>query len=260
MPVMNSKNNFAEISWQWGVPGFALVMLLVVQFSGINIELFKWLNRSATFAGDSWWSYLTLFGDSTLILSFLLLLIGRRPMLAWQFVLAAIFASIITTVGKESFLSFRPPAVLELGSFHLIGPLLEYTSFPSGHTTTIFVLAGLVCMQSIRTELKWAMLFFATLVGLSRIACGVHWPVDVLGGMLGGWLSALLAVVLAGRWQIGLNVWLQRVVAALITYGAIWSMLYYDSGFPNTWLLHFLITAVCLGLSLKWQYRLFKFR
>lgn len=257
---MNLKNNFAVIGWKWGVPVFSLVMLLMVQLAGVNIVLFKWLNNSVTFAGDVWWSYLTLFGDSTLVLSFLLLLIGRRPMLAWQFVLAAIFASIVTTVGKESFLSFRPPAVLELGSIHLIGPLLEYTSFPSGHTTTIFVLAGLVCMQSIRAEFKWAMLFFAALVGLSRIACGVHWPIDVLGGMLAGWLSAIFGIALAQRWQAGLNVWFQRGLAVLMTAGAIWSMLYYDSGFPNTWLLQLSITAVCLGLSLKWQYRLFKFR
>jgi len=247
------------IGWKWGVPAFALVMLLVVQLSGVNIELFKWLNSSATFAGDSWWSYLTLFGDTTVAFSFALLLLGRRPDLVWQFVLAAAFATLLSHGGKEIFSSYRPLSVLPAGTFHLIGPALEHNAFPSGHTTTIFVLAGLVCMQSIRTELKWVMVSFAILVGLSRIACGVHWPVDVLGGMLAGWISAFSAIALAQRWQLGLNVWFQRGVAALFSYAAIWSMFYYDSGFPDTRLLQLLITAVCLGLSLKWQYRLFKF-
>jgi hypothetical protein len=94
---------------------------------------------------------------------------------------------------------------------------------------------------------------------LSRIACGVHWPVDVLGGAFGGWLSALGGICLSQRWDAGMNIWFQRVLALLVTIVAIWSILYYDSGFPDTWLFQCVITAICLGLSIKWQYRLFKF-
>ena len=192
-----------------------------------------------------------------IMLMFVLPFLGRRPKLVWQFVLAALFATVWSHGMKAVFSSLRPPAVLHEGSFHLIGPLLEHNSFPSGHTTTIFVLAGLCCLQRWDNRLKYFALIIAILVGLSRIACGVHWPVDVLGGILGGWLCAVAGVWLSRRWLFGLNSWIQRAIALLISVTAIWSIFYYDSGLPGTWLFQFIITLFFLVISVKWQYRLF---
>lgn len=244
-------------AWTWGVPLFALSAIALLLATGGNVALFEWLNRFMAQAGDTWWSHLTVLGDTSLALMFLLPLLGRRPDLAWQFVLAAVFASFWSHGMKALFSSLRPPAVLPEGSFHLIGPMFEHNSFPSGHTTTIFVLAGLVCVQQLSDRLKLLMLLLALLVGLSRIACGVHWPLDVLGGMFGGWLSALAGVWLGRRWQAGLNIGFQRVLAVLFTLLAFWVVLYYDNGFPGTWWLQFAVSAACLGWSLKGQYRLF---
>jgi len=232
--------------------------MLVLLATGGNIALFQLLNGITAQASDVWWSHVTILGDASLALLLILPLLGRYPHLVWQFVLAAIFASLWSHGMKEMFSSFRPPAVLSLDSFHLIGPMLEHNSFPSGHTTSIFVLAGLVCLQPLSLRIKSLMLALAVLVGLSRIACGVHWPLDVLGGMFGGWLSAIAGVRLAQHWQAGLNVWFQRVLAVLITALAFWTMFSYDNGLPGTWLFQFIISAVCLVASLKGQYRLFK--
>lgn len=245
--------------WVWGVPAFALLAMALLLATGGNVALFGLLNRLMAYAGDTWWSHVTVLGDTSLALMFLLPLLGRRPDLAWQFVLAAVFASFWSTGMKELVSSLRPPAVLPVDSFHIIGPVFEHNSFPSGHTTTIFVLAGLVCLQQLSDRLKLGMLLLATLVGLSRIACGVHWPLDVLGGMFGGWLSAVAGVWLGRRWRAGLHPWFQRVLALLFTWLAFWSVFYYDNGFPGTWAFQFTITAACLLCSIKGQYRLFKF-
>lgn len=261
---MVSKNNSASpvlpaLAWTWGAPLFAVFALATLSATGGNVGVFLWLNHLLAQAGDAVWSYLTMLGDASLALLLILPLLGRRPELAWQFVLAALLASLWSQGGKELFSSLRPPAVLPAGSFHLIGPMLEHNSFPSGHTTTIFVLAGLVCMQPVGNSLKWAMLALAVLVGLSRIACGVHWPLDVSGGMLGGWLSAVGGVWLAQRWQAGLNIWFQRALALLLLLLAVYTLFYYDSGIPATWAFQFAFAAVCLALSVKGLYRLFKF-
>jgi membrane-associated phospholipid phosphatase len=217
------------------------------------------LNQLLAHAGDAWWSHVTVLGDTSLALMCLLLLIGRRPDLAWQLVLAALFATLWTHGGKEMFSSLRPPAVLHAGTFHLIGYMLEHNSFPSGHTTTVFVLAGLVCAQPWDARYKALALMLATLIGLSRIACGVHWPLDVLGGVFGGWLSALAGIWLAQHWHAGLNVWFQRVLALTMTILVFWSIFFYDNGFPNTWLFQSLLSLSALLYSLKSLYRLFKF-
>lgn len=247
----------AASAWMWGVPLFAALALATLLATGSNVALFEILNHVMAAGGDAWWSHLTVLGDTSLALVFILPLLGRRPDCIWQFVLAGLFAALWAQGGKELFSSLRPPAVLHAGSFHLIGPMLEHNSFPSGHTTTIFVMAGLFCMQRVDNRLKALVLTLAIFVGLSRIACGVHWPQDVLGGMLGGWLCAVAGVMLARRWQAGLDVRFQRVLAVLLTLSVLWAMFYYDNGIPGTWLFQFIISAVCLAWSVKGQVRLF---
>ncbi|MEK7624429.1 MAG: phosphatase PAP2 family protein [Patescibacteria group bacterium] len=55
-------------------------------------------------------------------------------------------------------------------------------SFPSGHMTFYFVLALTVFL----INKKWGWFFAGSviLMGLARIFVGVHWPSDILGGIL----------------------------------------------------------------------------
>lgn len=69
----------------------------------------------------------------------------------------------------------------------------DVQSFPSGHTSAAFaaVLAWWPCLD--RKWMRAAALTAAILMGLSRLYVGVHYPTDVLGGVLAGALSAWLA-------------------------------------------------------------------
>lgn len=63
-------------------------------------------------------------------------------------------------------------------------------SFPSGHTTSVFSLATSLCLIYGR-KLAWIFLF-AVWIGVSRVFCGAHFPLDVLAGAVIGIIIAEL--------------------------------------------------------------------
>ncbi|PPS90988.1 phosphatase PAP2 family protein [Streptomyces sp. MH60] len=86
-------------------------------------------------------------------------------------------------------------------------------AFPSGHTTTAALAAGLlivaVCVRGPRGRTLLALVIgcWGALVGLTRVYLGVHWFTDVVGGWLFalGWLGVCLGAVthwLPGRWTL----------------------------------------------------------
>lgn len=103
----------------------------------------------------------------------------------------------IHKVLKEKVKRFRPFKVLtEIKN--LIKPPDEF-SFPSGHTAAAFLMAGI----SSQFYPQWAILSFgvASLIGISRIYNGVHYPSDVLAGMILGLTSARIGCL------VGMNIY-----------------------------------------------------
>jgi undecaprenyl-diphosphatase len=77
-------------------------------------------------------------------------------------------------------------------------------SFPSGHTTNAAVAAGLavivlwpISRPPTRAAVLAVAMAYAVSVGFSRAAGGVHWPSDVLGGLL--LASGVLCMAIAVR-------------------------------------------------------------
>ncbi len=68
----------------------------------------------------------------------------------------------------------------------LVGKLTD-GSFPSMHTLISFVIAFSMYGYDKKTGVYFFMA--AALVGLSRIYVGVHYPLDIFGGVLLAWLA-----------------------------------------------------------------------
>lgn len=68
----------------------------------------------------------------------------------------------------------------------------EY-SFPSGHTSSSFA-AGVVLYLMLPKKYGIPAMILAFLIGISRLYVGVHYPTDVLGGMVMGTLIAVAVV------------------------------------------------------------------
>jgi len=92
---------------------------------------------------------------------------------------------------KRKFKRNRPQDYLQNFQAKIIPS--DQFSFPSGHTAAAFVMAT----QAILFLPQFAVLavLWALSVGLSRVALGVHFPGDVLAGMLLGVLCGCVAGV-----------------------------------------------------------------
>ncbi len=70
-------------------------------------------------------------------------------------------------------------------------------SFPSGHTSFFFALSFFLLIWKLEEHdpeifNTGTIIFFllsSSMIGLFRIYCGVHWPVDILGGVLVGYVA-----------------------------------------------------------------------
>ena len=78
----------------------------------------------------------------------------------------------------------------------LIPPPGEY-SFPSGHTLHSFAAAVTIFLHNKKAGV--AALLLAALIAFSRLYFFVHFPTDVLAGMVLGTLAALLVYALAKK-------------------------------------------------------------
>ena len=91
----------------------------------------------------------------------------------------------------------RPRPYASHGSAdHLLSAPSTDPSFPSDHAAAAFAIAFAVLGYSRRVGI--AYLAAATLIGISRIAVGMHYPSDVIAGALVGFIAAVL-VTGAGR-------------------------------------------------------------
>ena len=232
--------------WSWSVVVAGLVAAAALWGSEANLALFLTINHA--FSG-TFWAGLTIFGDTVVALALLLPLCWRRPDIVRAVAISAIFAALLTHGIKVLAAMPRPAAVLEAELIRITGPLLTRSSFPSGHTTTIFTLTGVICLLNPAARWRYGLLIFATLVGLSRAGVGAHWPVDIAAGMALGWLCALLGVHLGRHWRGGLSLTARRIYALLFGGCAIALLAGYNTHYGVAEPLQYLVAIATLVLT-----------
>ena len=134
-----------------------------------------------------------------------------------QYLFVALLAALFLATGKWRSINARHgvvaagfSALLAVGIAHLIAEFWDRArpydaypaaahlfispsgdpSFPSDHATAAFAIAVSVWLRD--RKAGWLALAMATVLAVSRVAVGVHYPSDVIGGALIGTASALL--------------------------------------------------------------------
>ncbi|MGE5155180.1 MAG: phosphatase PAP2 family protein [Bdellovibrio bacteriovorus] len=183
--------------WAWSCLVAGLSLLLACGYEGGFTRLNGWASGHPPWV----WQWLTALGDERVPFALSLFIARHRPRIFWALVLGALAATAYSRGLKPLFDLPRPPAVLTLDQINVIGPALRRSSFPSGHSVTAGLFFGVLVYYARRPEIRALFVTIALFAGLSRVAVGVHWPVDVAFGLLGGVLAAWAGGRLAARWS-----------------------------------------------------------
>lgn len=128
----------------------------------------------------------------------ILLLFKKTRRVGMAALLALLIGYLITNLTLKPLVS-RPRPWLDVeGLINLVGES-AYRSFPSGHSTSAFAFAFALLFGAPKKWMKWVAMIVAVLMALSRLYVGVHYPTDIVGGLLVGLLAGWLAWQLCKR-------------------------------------------------------------
>ena len=115
---------------------------------------------------------------------------------------ATLLTGFLTQLIKHIIGRPRPNHSLENGSFGFEFFSFESSlhSFPSGHTSTIFVAA--LALSMLTPKIKFYYIFLALIVGLSRVIVGAHFFSDVIGGIIIALIGIKLTLLIFKKFKI----------------------------------------------------------
>jgi len=158
-------------------------------------ELFIFLNTLGNTTWDQFWLIVTHKLSAIPLYAILLFLIYREFGLKGMFITILVVAALITCAdqlanafkhGIQRPRPCRAEGVQDLIRF--VAPRCGRYGFFSGHATNSMALAVFIGLV-FRTRfpfLIFGMLFWAAMTAYSRIYVGVHYPLDILCGMIAG--------------------------------------------------------------------------
>jgi len=155
----------------------------------IDVVLFRFINSTlANPVTDKIMPFITDVKNWYLLYIFLWFLIlfkggkYRVGLAIGMILLVAISDQLSSILLKHLFERPRPCKVLE--NVHLLVGCTDSYSFPSSHAVNNF--AAAMFFTYFYKHLKWILFSVASIMALSRIFVGVHYPSDVIGGALIG--------------------------------------------------------------------------
>ncbi len=161
-----------------------------MQFSTIDITLLTWLHEHPVPHSVP---VLQAISDTTTLMSILMALVvlvlavatKSKPMRQRLVILVVVLLAVVAvTQGLKALIDRDRPFTTypEIEKLSSGGD----SSFPSGHTIEAFAMAAAVSFLFRRRRLIIPVYIWASLVAYSRMALGVHYPSDVLAGIVIG--------------------------------------------------------------------------
>ncbi len=164
----------------------------------LDLYLFYWLFNKTRGSNCQWIKYASKSGDGPLYLAVGLALYWfdpvNGPLFFYTTLLAYALELPIYLFLKKALQRPRPCDMLNDFDAH-VSPSDKF-SLPSGHTAAAFLMATV--LSNFYPLLTPFVFVWASMIGLSRVLLGVHYPSDVLAGATLGVVMSSLAINLYG--------------------------------------------------------------
>ncbi len=178
---------------------FSLVAVSLVWSTGqrIDVWVLMYFNMHGRRAPWLDWAMLcfTQIGNGifAMVIAFIVFL-RVDHLLAYEIALGTLTLWLVVELVKVIFHRTRP--YIKLSNIRIVGSRASGNSFPSGHTSQSFFLVTLM-LHYYQGGIYTILLLYtiASLVGITRIYVGMHYPRDVLGGAIIGTSWALIGVI-----------------------------------------------------------------
>lgn len=218
-------------------PIFLILGILVVFFcfflksSSFNKDLFLWLN--STYHHPVIWQYITILGDTVVIVAVCLPLLMRDAKFRNIVFLSAIVCWVLVRSTKLFFAELRPLSIFSEFDFFVLGIKLYHHSFPSGHAATIATLIfSVIRYYRLNFVEMTTLICCLILIAFSRVMVGAHWPVDVIAGAFIAMLSVNLAFYFRDKQFLTSPVF-SRITGAIFV-GCAMYIPWHNTGYPIT--------------------------
>ena len=159
----------------------------------IELSILDWIQTLHTPFLDKIMVFITSLGDAGIIwimLSIVLLLIPKTSKSGAVMVVALVVDVLLCNIVLKNLVARTRPYDVNTGVHLLVAKLHDY-SFPSGHTAASFASVTALYLAGEKKLWKFALVL-ACLIAISRLYLYVHYPTDVLGGILFGVISGYL--------------------------------------------------------------------
>lgn len=145
--------------------------------------------------GNVFWQFITHLGDDGLLwiaMGIVLLCFKKTRPIGFTVLLSLLFDYLIINVTLKGLVARPRPFVVNELIEPLVGGVSPYRSFPSGHSGGSFA-AMFALYKWVPKKIGVPALFLASLVAVSRLYVGVHYPTDIIGGCIIGFICSVLA-------------------------------------------------------------------
>lgn len=166
----------------------------------LEVSILLWIQENLRGALDGFWVFITHLGDAGYLwiaIGVALLLFKKTRPVGIAVLLALLINLCITNIALKNIIARPRPFNVSTELVTLIKHPSSF-SFPSGHTSGSFT-AALVLYHLLPRKAGVPAMILATMIAFSRMYIGVHYPTDVIGGIVVGIIASTVAILIVEK-------------------------------------------------------------